>query len=260
MLPSIFIAHGAPSLAIEQHAYTEFLRKLSVRLPRPKAIVLFSAHWESPVQQIGSAVQLETLYDFSGFPHALYEINYPAKGDLTLSLHIQHLLMNEGIDCELDDQRGLDHGAWGPLYLMVPDASIPVVAMSINPRLAPEEHYRIGAALSSLREKQVLIIGSGGTVHNLRRLDRRYPAPQTWALKFDEWLAEQLETWHLDALFSYEQRAPFVREAVPTPEHFAPLLLALGAADTARRAKMLHHSFQMGTLSLSCWMFGAETK
>ncbi|MBD0383322.1 DODA-type extradiol aromatic ring-opening family dioxygenase [Paenibacillus sedimenti] len=259
MLPSFFIAHGAPSLAIEQHAYTEFLRKLASSIPRPKAIVLFSAHWESRLQQISSAIQLETIYDFTGFPEELYAIKYPAKGDLTLSLHIQQLFQDEGIDCEMNDQRGLDHGSWAPLHIMYPDASIPVVALSVNPRLTPEEHYRVGAALSALREQQVLILGSGGTVHNLRRLDRRNPAPQVWALKFDEWLAEQLETWNLEALFSYEDRAPFAAEAVPTPEHFVPLLIALGAADTSHKARLLHHSFQMGTLSLSCWMFGAET-
>lgn len=260
MLPSFFIAHGAPSLAIEQHAYTEFLQKLAKSIPAPKAIVLFSAHWESPVQKISSAIHLETIYDFSGFSEKLYDIKYPAKGDLTLSLHIQRLFQEEGIRCELDDERGLDHGAWAPLHIMYPDAQIPVVALSVNPRLTAEEHYRIGAALGTLREEDVLILGSGGTVHNLRRLDRNNPVPQVWAVEFDEWLAEQLETWNLDALVRYDERAPNAREAVPTPEHFVPLLLALGTADTTRRAKLLHHSFQMGTLSLSCWMFGGMRK
>ncbi|NQX62918.1 DODA-type extradiol aromatic ring-opening family dioxygenase [Paenibacillus qinlingensis] len=257
MLPAFFIAHGSPSLAIEQHAYTEFLHRLVMSLPKPKAIVVFSAHWESAVQKISSAVEPEMMYDFSGYPEELYDINYPAKGDLTLSLHIQQLFQQEGIRCELNDRRGLDHGAWAPLSIMYPHAQIPVVTLSVNPRLTPEEHYRIGAALSSLRDEQVLIIGSGGTVHNLRKLDDNNPVPQLWAVEFDEWLEEQLETWNLEALIRYDERAPHAREAVPTPEHFVPLLVAMGAGDATRSAKLLHHSFQMGTLSLCCWMFGS---
>lgn len=256
MLPTLFIAHGAPSLAIEQHAYTEFLQRLAVSIPTPKAIVLFSAHWESNVQKISSAIEPEMIYDFYGFSEKLYDMNYPAKGDLTLSLHMKQLLEQEGIRCELDDRRGLDHGAWGPLSIMYPNAQIPVVTMSVNPRLAAEEHYRIGAALGSLREEQVLIIGSGGTVHNLHKLDLYNPVPQLWAVEFDEWLAEQLETWNVEALIRYDERAPHVGEAVPTPEHFVPLLVAFGAGDASRNAKLLHHSFQLGTLSLCCWMFG----
>ncbi|OPH54951.1 dioxygenase [Paenibacillus ferrarius] len=260
MLPTFFVAHGTPSLVIEQHAYTEFLQKLARSIPIPKAIVLFSAHWESGVQKISAAIQPEMIYDFKGFSEKLYSMEYPAKGDLTLSLHIEQLFLEEGIRCELDDERGLDHGAWAPLMIMYPDAQIPVVVLSVNPRLTAEEHYRIGAALGPLRDEGVLILGSGGTVHNLRRLDRNNPVPQVWAVEFDEWLAEQLETWNLEALIRYDERAPNVREAVPTPEHFVPLLLALGAADTTRRAKLLHHSFQMGTLSLCCWMFGGKKR
>ncbi|TXK83567.1 dioxygenase [Paenibacillus sp. N3.4] len=260
MLPSFFIAHGSPSLAVEQHAYTEFLQKLVSGIPTPKAIVLFSAHWKSHIQKISSSAQMDTIYNFSGFPKELYAIKYPARGDLTLSLHIQQLFQDEGIRCELDDERGLDQGAWVPLHLMYPDALIPVVALSVNPRLTAEEHYRIGAALAPLREENVLILGSGGTVHNVNQWDPNNPVPRVWAVAFDEWLAEQLETWNLDALIRYDERAPSARQAVPTPEHFAPLLLAMGAADTSRSAKLLHHSFQMGTLSLSCWMFGAKPK
>jgi 4,5-DOPA dioxygenase extradiol len=259
MLPSLFIAHGAPSLAIEQHAYTEFLKELVKKLPRPKAIVIFSAHWESKVQMISSVIQYETIYDFYGFPDELYEMTYPAKGDVTLSLEIQHLFTAEGIECELDDHRGLDHGAWAPLHLLYPQADIPVVELSVNPGLSPEEYYRIGKALEPLREKDVLMIGSGGTVHNLRRLDWNDGAPQSWAVAFDDWLAEQLETWNKDALFDYEDRAPHAHDAVPTTEHFVPLLLSFGAADESRKAVLVHRSYQMGSLSLSCWMFGEWT-
>jgi 4,5-DOPA dioxygenase extradiol len=257
MLPSFFIAHGAPSLAIEKHAYTEFLNQLGKELPRPKAIVIFTAHWESTVQQISSVVQYETIYDFSGFQPELYEITYPAKGDLPLSLEIQRLFQDEGIECVLDDKRGLDHGSWAPLHILYPHRDIPVVQLSVNPRLTAEEHYRIGKALEPLREQDILILGSGGTVHNLRRLDwRGGDEPQEWAVRFDEWIEEQLETWNAEAMNDYENRAPYARDAVPTPEHFIPLILSMGAADGAKKAKLLHRSYQLGTLSLSSWMFG----
>lgn len=256
MLPSFFIAHGAPSLVIEKHAYTEFLIELGRSLPRPRAIVIFTAHWESKVQTVSSVVQYETIYDFSGFSDELYRMKYPAKGDLALSLEIQRLFREEGIESVLDDQRGLDHGAWAPLQLLYPEFDIPVVALSVNLKLTPEEHYRIGRALEPLREQNVLVLGSGGTVHNLRKLDWSDGEPKEWAILFDEWLGEQLETWNAEALFDYENRAPHAMEAVPTAEHFVPLLLSMGAGDQSRTAKLLHRTYQMGTLSLSCWMFG----
>ncbi len=239
MMPSLFIAHGERGIAMEQYAFEVFLRKLAASLPKPKAIVLFSEQWESPVQLISSAVQQKTM-------------RYPAaKGDVTLSLHILHLFENEGIPCALDDEQELDDEAWVPLYHMYPDASVPVVALSVNPKLAPEEHYRIGVALAPLRQEQVLIVGSGGAVHRL--LDQPGPVPQAWAQAFDEWLAEQLEVWNMEVLFHYEERAPYAREAAPLPKQMAPLLLALGAAEPAHNARLLHRSHPLGS---SCWMFG----
>ncbi|NEW09410.1 dioxygenase [Paenibacillus sp. SYP-B3998] len=260
MLPSFYIAHGTPSLTAEQHAYTVFLQKFAKIIPKPNAIVLISAHWKHKVQQISSAFQLDMQCAISGFADELYAVKHSIRGDLALSLHLQQLFQAEGIQCELNDHQSMDRGAWGALHLMYPYSSVPVVVLSVNPKSTPEESYRIGAAIASLREKQVLVLGSGGTVYNLQRLDSNNPVPQEWAIEFEEWLAEQLETWNLEALFNYEVRAPNARIAVPTPEHFAPLLRALGAADTSHKAKLLHHSFRLGTLSLSCWMFGAKTK
>jgi 4,5-DOPA dioxygenase extradiol len=257
MLPSFFLAHGTPALVLENNEYTRFLRMLALQLPLPKAVVIFSSHWESHRQLISAAVQYETIHDFFGFPEQLYQITYPAKGDITLAYYIQSLLSEEGIGSELNDTRGLDHGSWSLLTLMYPSADVPVIAMSVQPNLTPEEQYRIGKALAPLRNDNVLIIGSGGTVHNLEQLDWTEAAEaQTWASTFDCWLAEQLETWHLDELFDYEYRGPYARRAAPSPEHFAPLLLAMGAADVGKKAKLLHRQYQFGTLSLSAWMFG----
>jgi 4,5-DOPA dioxygenase extradiol len=256
MLPVIFVAHGAPTIAIEHSRYTLFLRTLAQRLPKPKAIVLFSAHWESRIQQIGSAARYATLHDFFGYPEALYQIEYPAKGSIDLVMEIRELLSQEGVAIELDDSRGLDHGAWSILKLMYPDADVPIVTMSVNPALVPEEQYRIGRALASLRAKDVLIVGSGGTVHNVKKLTWDSHEAADWAIAFDEWLAEQLETWNMEAMNYYPVLAPHARDAVPTSEHLAPLLIAMGAADQGKKSRLLHREYQLGSLSLSCWMFG----
>lgn len=255
MFPSFFMAHGAPTLVLENHPYTRFLRILGAQMPKPEGIVLFSAHWESPVQLISGASQPDTLHDFFGFPQELYEVAYPAAGDIVLSLRVQQLLASEGITCSIDDARGLDHGAWSVLSLMFPQANTPVISLSVNPRLVPEEQYRIGRALMRLREQGILIIGSGGTVHNPSVLSWDSNDAEEWAIEFDHWVAEQIHIWNLDALFDYENRAPFASKAVPTKEHFAPLFISMGAADKKRRSTLLHQQYQLGTLSLSCWMF-----
>jgi 4,5-DOPA dioxygenase extradiol len=255
MMPSYFVAHGAPSIVLEQNAYTAFLTNLAAQLPKPRAIVLFSAHWENPMQQISAVDTYSTIYDFSGFQDELYRITYPAKGELTLSSQIQSLFTQHGIESRLDEVRGLDHGAWAVLKLLYPGADIPVVALSVNRNLSNEQQYQIGKALSELREQDVLIIGSGGTVHNLRRLNWRAEGSDEWAVSFDDWLQDKLETWDLHALFNYREEAPYATESVPTNEHFIPLLLAMGAGDKKRQAKSLHRSYQYGNLSLSCWQF-----
>lgn len=255
MMPSYFFAHGAPSIVLEQHAYTELLTGYAAHTPKPKAIVLFSAHWEQPVQTIGAAKQYDTLYDFSGFQKELYQMSYPAKGNRSLSVQIQSLLANHGIDSILDEERGLDHGAWAVLKLLYPDADIPVVALSVNRHLANKQQYEIGKALSKLREDDVMIIGSGGTVHNLRALNWRGNEIDDWAASFEYWLQSKLEAWDTEALFNYRELAPYAQKAVPTSEHFIPLLLAMGTGDANRRAKLLHRSYQYGNLCLSCWQF-----
>jgi 4,5-DOPA dioxygenase extradiol len=255
MIPSFFIAHGAPSLAIENHEYTDFLKDLASQFPKPKAIVLFSAHWESQEQKVAGAATYETIYDFSGFQEELYQIKYPASGDLAITNEIADLFQKENIPVGIDRDRGLDHGAWVVLHLLYPEADIPVIALSVNRHLSNEEQYRIGKALSSLREKDILLIGSGGTVHNLRRLDWGASGVNEWAAEFDNWIEDKLTAWDLESLFQYEQTAPFAKEAVPTPEHFIPLLLAMGTGDANKKATLLHRSYQFGNLSLSCWRF-----
>ncbi len=256
MLPSLFVAHGAPTLAIEQGEYVQFLQSLGQKYPDPKAIVIFSAHWESSEQLVSGASCHEMIYDFYGFPEELYQVQYPAQGDPALAMEIVKLLADHGIAAKLDMQRGIDHGTWVPLSLLYPKADIPVIALSVNSYLPAEQQYRIGQALSALREKDVLVMGSGGTVHNLRRLNWGSSNTEGWAKEFDGWLSKQILEWNTAELFAYEKNAPFAKEAVPTPEHFIPLLLAMGAADDQRKAKLLYQNYQLGSLSLACWQFG----
>lgn len=159
MIPSLFVAHGSPMVAIERSAYGDFLDNFGRTFPRPKAIVVFSAHWESPVQMVSEVEAYSTLYDFGGFPEALYRVKYPAKGDRELSRQIQGLLAAEGITYGVEKERGLDHGSWTILHRMYPAADIPVIAMSVNADLTPAEQFRMGNALSSLRADDILIVG-----------------------------------------------------------------------------------------------------
>ncbi|MEH7343167.1 class III extradiol ring-cleavage dioxygenase [Bacillus sp. JJ1532] len=259
MLPSYFIAHGAPLIAIETNEYTQFLNELGSTWPRPKAIILFSAHWESSAQKVSNVDQYSTIYDFGGFSEELFRIQYPAKGDQEIAKEIQELFEKQGISYEVDAKRGLDHGAWVVLRLLYPNADIPVISMSVNLRLSPEEQYKIGKSLAELRKKDVLIIGSGGTVHNLRALNWADNGEvDDWALNFDEWLASHLKNWDLASLYKYQSLAPAASLAVPPygNEHFVPIFYAMGAADDQKTAKLLHRSYRYGNLSHSVWQFG----
>jgi 4,5-DOPA dioxygenase extradiol len=260
MVPTLFIAHGAPLLAIEDNEYTQFLNQLGENMIRPKCIILFSAHWESTVQMISQAEKYKTIYDFGGFPEELYRIQYPARGDVNIARQVGEFLTQHEVSWQFDSQRGLDHGAWVVLRMLYPTADIPVIAMSVNPQLSPPEQYKIGKALSAFRENGVLIIGSGGTVHNLRAVKMQHDQERAdeWALEFDEWLSQRLDNWDLDSLFHYDSLAPTARFAVPPSgnEHFIPIFYALGAANDTRQAKLLHRSYRYGNLSHSVWQFG----
>jgi 4,5-DOPA dioxygenase extradiol len=259
MLPAFFIAHGSPMLAIEENAYTRFLRGLGASM-KPRAILLFSAHWESPIQMVSGVDRYRTIHDFGGFPQALYQVTYPARGDRQVTEAVTRLLSQEGIPVRIDESRGLDHGAWVILSLLYPNADVPVVALSVNAEIPPHEQYRIGQALSGLRADDVLVIASGGSVHNFSTMRMRAGSdqPDGWAVEFDDWVVEKAAAWDLKSLFAYESLAPHARIAVPPhgKEHFIPLFYAMGAADDQRSARELHRSYLFGNLSHAVWQFG----
>lgn len=255
MVPSLFLAHGSPMLAIQETDYTRFLSDLAQQL-KPKAIVIFTAHWESEVLTISSKDDVyETIYDFGGFPEKLYKVVYPAKGSVAMAAMLANKFEEQGISVKKDTVRGLDHGSWTLLHRMYPQADIPVIQVSINPFLSPEEQFRIGRAVKGLGEENILVIGSGVTVHNLRIVKWGQKETEPWAVEFDDWLLDKLKDNDLNSLFNYESLAPHARQAVPRAEHFVPLFIALGSGGDPSEAKVIHRSYEMGNLSYLCLQF-----
>jgi 4,5-DOPA dioxygenase extradiol len=253
-IPSVFVSHGAPTLVMEDIPARHFMAALGRQLPRPKAILCISAHWETAAPMVSAAATPETIHDFHGFPDALYRLRYPAPGAPDLAERVVRLLGDAGIGGAIDASRGLDHGAWNPLLLIYPDADIPVTQLSIQSSLDPAHHAAVGRALRPLRDEGVLILASGGAVHNLRQfhVDREMPAP--WAVSFDDWLAERIVAGEEDALIGYRQTRPEAPLAHPRDEHFMPLFVALGAGSGKGRA--LHRSFAHGSLSMAAFAWG----
>ncbi|HYK73232.1 MAG TPA: class III extradiol ring-cleavage dioxygenase [Pseudoneobacillus sp.] len=255
MMQALFLAHGSPMNAIEDKEYTRFLKDYGKTL-QPKAIVIFTAHWESEVLTISSSDQTyETIYDFYGFPDELYEMKYPAKGSAKLAQIIEERLVNQGISVKKDTTRGLDHGSWTLLHRLFPKADVPVIQISVNPFLHPEKQYEIGKALRGLGKEDVLVIGSGVTVHNLRIIKWGQTTPESWAVEFDDWLIDKLKEADLPSLFEYEKLAPHAKTAVPRPEHFVPLYIAMGTADSLSNTKVIFRNYEYGTLSNLCFQF-----
>lgn len=252
---ALFLSHGAPTLALDDSPAGRFLDGLGARWPRPSAIVVASAHYPGSVTHVGAAPQPDTWHDFRGFPAPLYAIRYPATGATALAERIVSLLERDGLPARLDPQRPLDHGVWVPLLRMFPAADIPVVPISVDPRGDAAAHLRLGASLRALRDENVMVIGSGGFVHNLGALD--FAAPQAplpdWAAAFMAWMHAALERGDMAALARWEQEAPFARHAHPTVEHLMPLFVAAGAATPGARPTVLHRSHEYGSLALDAF-------
>ena len=225
-MPVLFQAHGAPML-LDDAQWVRELADWGKALPRPRAIVVTSAHWEAKPLSIGATRPLPLIYDFSGFPEKFYRLQYPSPGAPEVAQRIRALLGAANITVVDEPERGLDHGAYVPLMCMYPEAEIPVLQISL-PSQNPAELFAVGQALAPLRGEGVLIIGSGFLTHNLRALGlRETPA---WASDFDAWSADVLVRRDFDALLDYKARAPGVRESLPTHEHFVPVIVAAGAA------------------------------
>lgn len=255
MFPSLFISHGSPMLALEPGASGPALARLAAELPKPRAIVIVSAHWESQEILVNANPQPETWHDFGGFPAALFAVQYPAPGLPALSAEVLELLNDADLPARIDNTRPFDHGVWVPLSLMYPQADIPVVQVSLPSRQGPALQTRIGQALASLRENGVLVIGSGSITHNLRELDW-HAGPESvepWALAFRDWIVEKLASNDESALHDYRRLAPHAVRNHPSDEHLLPLYFARGAGG---EFSIAHQGFTMGALGMDIYRFG----
>lgn len=237
---------------------------LGQSLPRPKAVLIASAHWETELPMVSTARQPETIHDFGGFPAELYKIRYPAPGAPDVGERAVQLLNAVGLSASANGCRGLDHGAWVPLRRMFPDADVPVAQISIQPSLDAAHHLRLGAALAPLMQDDVLVIGSGHVTHNLREWMRlaggdisaqRDLEPAPYVIEFREWIADALQRDDRQALVRWHQIAPHATRAHPTPEHFLPLFVALGAAGEHSRVERIDAGIEGGVLAMDAYSF-----
>lgn len=252
---SLFLSHGAPTIALEPGEYGRSLSRAGGELA-PKAILVFSAHFPSRSGiRITAAPRPPLIYDFSGFPEELYRMTYPAPGSPELAGEVRGLLEAAGVPADLDSSRGWDHGLWVPLRLAFPNAAIPVVEASLPLDRGPKELLALGGLLAPLQGRGVLVVGSGGIVHNLERVRFGADDVDGWAREFDGWVAERLEKGEIDELAEYRRLARHADLAVPTPEHFDPLFVALGYAGPNARVVPLYRGFEHGNIALSSYRF-----
>ena len=258
-MPALFVGHGSPMNTLEHNGFTEAWRTIGEQLPRPRAILVVSAHWFFGATAVTAMPNPRTIHDFYGFPQELFEFQYPAPGAPDVAAEIADAV--KPVWCGLDrDQWGLDHGTWSVLAHLYPQADIPVVQLSINALKPLSYHVQLGAKLAPLRERGILIVGSGNVVHNLGRIQWNQPDMAfDWAERFDDAVVEQLEAdpGAILALASH----PDYQHAVPTPDHFIPLLYLAGvAAASGERMDALVRGYAMGSLSMTCYGIGAAIR
>jgi 4,5-DOPA dioxygenase extradiol len=246
-MPALFVGHGSPMNAIEDNQFSRAWETVGRALPRPKAILCISAHWETQGVEVTAMESPRTIYDFYGFPPELYAVRYPAPGSPALAAVVQKTLAGVGAQPDLD--WGLDHGAWSVLRRMFPEADIPVVQLSLDYRKRMPEHYALAKELKALRWRGVLIVGSGNMVHNLR-LVQWQDAAYDWALEFDSLLKERILAGDHAAIQQPEQFGRMAALSIPTPEHYLPLLYTLAVQDPDEPVSFFADQVTLGAISM----------
>jgi 4,5-DOPA dioxygenase extradiol len=255
-LPALFVSHGSPLVAMHPGTTGPAWARIGAAMPRPAAILVLSAHWDTLTPAVSLAATPKTLHDFQGFPQDLYSLLYRAPGAPDVATRVLALLAAAGIEAKTHPDRGLDHGAWVPLRAMYPAADIPVVQLSIQSRQGAAYHLRLGAALAPLRSDGVLIIGSGSLTHNLAASDPRITvdtAP-SWVSMFTRWMHEKLAASDRESLIKYRLLAPQAARNHPTEEHLMPLFAAWGAGEAP--VATLHRGYTHGVLAMDALAFG----
>jgi 4,5-DOPA dioxygenase extradiol len=242
------------------NAFTRAWESLGRRIGRPESILVVSAHWDTAAPVIGTAARLETIHDFHGFPRPLYSVRYEPPGAPALAERAAGLVAAAGLGVSRDGMRGIDHGGWVPLKYLYPQADIPTALLSIQSHRGTRHHLEIGRALAPLRDEGVLLLASGGIVHNLRELDWQAgsPPPFPWAVAFNSWIASRVEAGAVEDLVDYARLAPQPRRSHPTEEHFDPFFVALGAGGAP--AERLELGFDMGSLGMDAYLFGVRAE
>lgn len=251
-MPALFVGHGSPMNAIEDNGYTRTWAEIARSIPRPEAILSVSAHWFTQGSRITDADTPKMVYDMYGFPQELYEVTYGAKGSPRFAHEAIDLISSE---VKVDNSWGCDHGTWSVLTKMYPAADIPVFQLSVDGDASPEAQFRIGQNISALRDKGVLIFGSGNVVHNLSRLEWDMQGGLPWSLEFDAYIKQKINGRQFQDVIEYRNAGASAKMAFPTPEHFYPLLYVLGAAREDDRLSVFNDSCTMGSLSMTCYLF-----
>ena len=252
IMPVLFIGHGSPMNIIQENAYTKALQRLRLSLPRPEAILVISAHWLTRGTFVCSGEKPKQIYDFDGFPDELYKIQYQPPGAQAVAESLANELGSPAI--RLDPKWGIDHASWAVLVHLYPQANIPVLELSLDVTKTEEEHFEFGKKLSFLRRKNVLIIGSGNIVHNLRRIDFQEDAsPYPWAVEFDEFIKEALVKNDTNRLLHYREFSPAGTLAVPTDDHYLPMLYSAALREEHEIIEFFHESFQNASMSMRCF-------
>jgi 4,5-DOPA dioxygenase extradiol len=252
-MPVLFVGHGNPMNAIDRNEFFRGWQEVARRLPRPDGILCISAHWETDGAWVTASELPPTIHDFYGFPKALFDVRYPAPGSPALAARVAALVAGERV--QQDPARGLDHGAWSVLCAMYPGADIPVVQLSMDTRRDGAHHYGIGRQLAPLRDERVLVMGSGNMVHNLRLFSFQDPRPMAWAERCDEELRRRIAAHEHEAIVNYDSLGADARLAVPTPEHYFPLLYALALQQEGESAE-LFNARVVGSLSMTSVLIG----
>ena len=262
-MPVLFLGHGSPTNALPGNEYFNSWQALGSefgsKIARPQLILCISAHWLTDGWHLTAMAQPKTIHDFGGFPQELFDQQYPAQGDTAAAKALAQVVrQRNSLPLGLDENWGLDHGAWGVLKPMFPAADIPVIQLSMDYSRAPEDHYALAQQLKMLRERGVLIVGSGNIVHNLREMQRGAAASQAfdWALEFDQTTGGHIQQGNLGALQNFLKLGSLARMAHPTHEHYLPLLYAAGAADPKESMRFFNTSFQGGSIAMRSVVWG----
>jgi len=251
-MPALFIGHGSPMNAVEDNSYTKGWEEIARKIPRPEAVLAVSAHWYTTGTRVADTAKPATIYDMYGFPDELYRVVYDAPGAPELARLTKNRISR---DVQIDNSWGIDHGTWSVLHRMYPEADIPVYQLSVDSTAGPGIHFQIGQEIGALRDKGVLVLGSGNVVHNLAQIHWGMEGGLPWAVEFDSYIKDKIINKKYQDVMQYEKAGKSSELAFVTPEHFYPLLYILGASRAGDRLSIFNDSCTQGSLSMTCYLF-----